>query len=122
MNDTDIKWTLGNIQGTQERILDQLRRIEERFGDHINDDQMAFSGMRNIMSNQKDVLDKQFGEQTTQRNVRLDAQDKKLEEIRSEISFARGVGWVSIGIIGMGVAIIVGTIIQWIVSFIPKHG
>ncbi len=117
MNDEDVQRSLGRIEGVQSQILMELRRIQDVISDHVNADQASFSGVRVLIADQKDTLTKQFGEQSAERNKRIDDVDNKLEEIRGYVYFTRGVGWVSVGMIGLGTSIVVGLIIDWVGKF-----
>ncbi len=117
MNDDDVQRSLGRIEGVQSQILAELRRIQDTFSEHINADQASFSSVRVLINEQKEALGKQFGEQSAERAKRLDDQDEKLEEIRGYVYFARGVGWIGVGVIGLGMSIVVGLIIAWVSRF-----
>lgn len=102
---------LGRIEGAQAQILKQLVTIEEKLGQHINDDQVALSSMRLNIGEYRNAIATQFEEQAKDRNRRLDAQDEQLEEIARYISWAKGVSWPLMGGLGIISAVLVAVLI-----------
>lgn len=105
-----IQRSLGRIEGKQETILQELRRQEEKLGDHMNADQVTFSAIR-VM-----IQDK-FDEQKKSRDLRLDDQDRQIAEIVRYVNWARGASWPILGLLGLiglvGVGILVTIVTAW---------
>jgi hypothetical protein len=108
---------LGRVEGMQNQILSSVNSLQTKFGDHINEDQKAFSSMRTTITDQRAILESQFEKQSNERNYRLDAQDKKLDEIYSYIQWAKGFAYPLAGLIGLIGLVLVGILISLITNW-----
>lgn len=104
----DVQRSLGRIEGKQEAILEQLKALTDRFGDHMNDDQRNFSSLRKL-------LYEKLAEQDETREKHLASQDKILADIQTDANKAKGAGWVILGLLG-GLASLVGSAVLAVIK------
>ncbi len=110
--------SLGRIEGVQAQILAEFKLVRETLGDHVNADQLAFSQMRVYVSDQKDILVKQFENAAISRNGRLDKQDEKLSELSDLADRIKRGGKFVLWLIGLITAILSGVLIMAIATWL----
>ncbi|MBL6852397.1 MAG: hypothetical protein ISS15_05265 [Alphaproteobacteria bacterium] len=109
MADTDIEMqrALGRIEGALDQLLIEFRSLRGDFGEHKNDDQKNFSGMRALVYDQRREVNQRLDDQDKTREAHLREQDATLAALKEYQDRARGAGWVIISILG-GFASLIG--------------
>lgn len=77
----EVQRSLGRIEGTQKEILRSLTELGNKFAEHVQQDQISFSSVRNLVFEQKQDLKKQFEDAGEARNKHLNEQDVKLDAL-----------------------------------------
>lgn len=116
-----VERSLGRIEGGINEALNQIKQLRDDFGVHKNDDQRNFSNIRRQSSELTASIAKQFEENDRARNQHLNEQDLKLDEITARANFAKGAGWVIIGLLGAMATIIGGCVIAVFAGWIKVH-
>jgi len=110
----EVQRSLGRIEGTQTRILDELTKLRDDFGAHKADDQRNFSSLRVDMKSQFEANDRA-------RNEHLTEQDTKLDIIQRDSDRAKGAGWAILGIMGLLASLVGGAVMAALSGWIKIH-
>ena len=81
MEADNIQRSLGRIEGGLISLGDKIDKITERFDDHLNDNQINFSTVRQLVYTQRDEMKTGFRQQEEARNQHLNEQDHKIDAI-----------------------------------------
>lgn len=114
----EFQRALGRIEGSQAQILNELKMLQDKLGDHINADQVALSEMRTRTTTQAQEMTIQLEHSTRERNKRLDQQDLQLQEIARYINWAKGVSYPILGLFGLVSMIMVGILVASIQTWL----
>lgn len=91
-NSSEMQRAIGRIEGTQAQIIAKLDGMIVNHIAHENDDRRNFASLRSL-------IDTKLNEHTQTREAHLEAQDIKLDALKTEQDRARGAGWVIIGVL-----------------------
>lgn len=125
MTDPVVERALGRIEGTQAQILDALKTLTTSFTEHKAEDVRNFSAVRALSFDHreelKDFVETRFDAQAIAGRQHLDAQDLKLDGLKSAQDKAKGAGWVILGLLTSLATFVGGAVIAVFAGWVKIH-